>query len=179
VNAQAAHGRTGPGGRPFEATLRTADASGHLSRRIGMRTFDIALRSEGVSQPACTSCHLPTGGIITEERTEGAHANIQPVHPSEGGSTCITCHAPRDVARLTLRNGETVSLDQAYRLCVQCHFAQVEAWSGGAHGKRLDGWQGRRVVLGCADCHEPHRPALEQRIPFPGPHLPSTRHERP
>ena len=42
---------------------------------------------------------------------------------------------------------------------------QVDAWAGGAHGKRLDGWQGRRVVMGCADCHDPHRPASSRASP--------------
>jgi hypothetical protein len=66
-----------------------------------------------------------------------------------------------------------VALDHAYRLCAECHSPQVTAWAAGAHGKRLDGWRGRRVVMGCAECHDPHRPSLEQRIPFRSPTLPS------
>jgi hypothetical protein len=83
------------------------------------------------------------------------------------------------VARVALRTGEAVGLDQAYRLCAQCHFAQVDAWAGGAHGKRLDGWQGRRVVMSCADCHDPHRPVIPQRVPYPGPRLPTKGHDEP
>ncbi|MEX1184897.1 MAG: hypothetical protein WEF86_16950 [Gemmatimonadota bacterium] len=179
VDARAATGRPAPDERPFETTIRTTAERGYLSRQIGMQTFDIALRSDVISQPACTSCHLPTGDIVTAERTADAHANIQPAHPAEGGATCITCHAPDNVAALMLRTGETVGLDQAYRLCAQCHFRQVDEWRGGAHGKRLDGWQGRRVIMGCADCHDPHRPAITQRIPFPGPRLPPKGHEQP
>ena len=55
----------------------------------------------------------------------------------------------------------------------------TEAWAGGAHGKRLDGWQGRRVLMGCADCHDPHRPALETRIPFRAPQLQRARGRNP
>jgi hypothetical protein len=34
------------------------------------------------------------------------------------------------------------------------------------------GWSGRRVVVGCADCHDPHRPATETRPPMAGLSLP-------
>ena len=60
---------------------------------------------------------------------------------------------------LVARTGERATLDESYRLCAQCHFAQADAWAGGGHGKRLDGWQGRRVVMACTDCHDPHAPA--------------------
>ena len=70
---------------------------------------------------------------------------------------------------LALKSGDRVGLDLGYRLCAQCHSAQAQAWAGGGHGKRLDGWQGRRVVMGCSDCHDPHRPATQARIPFRAP----------
>jgi hypothetical protein len=75
------------------------------------------------------------------------------------------------VELLALKSGERVTLDHTYRLCAQCHYKVAESWAGGAHGKRLDGWQGRRVVMGCADCHDPHRPAIGSRIPFRAPQL--------
>jgi hypothetical protein len=109
---------------------------------------------------------------MDRQRIADAHQNVQPLHPAETGAACATCHDARNVERLVLQSGGTATLDQAYALCAQCHFGQVEAWAGGAHGKRLDGWRGRRVVIGCTDCHDPHRPAIEQRIPFPGPRLP-------
>jgi hypothetical protein len=176
VRATPAEGRTGPGGQPFETTRRIDDVATHLTRQIGTRTFEIAMRSAGRSQPACSSCHLAGGRIVTEDRTADAHADIQPVHPTELGPTCITCHAAEDPERLALRGGGRTTLDEAYRLCAQCHFAQVESWAGGAHGKRLDGWQGRRVIMNCADCHDPHNPSIEQRIPFPGPRIPRSGH---
>jgi nitrate/TMAO reductase-like tetraheme cytochrome c subunit len=108
------------------------------------------------------------------ERIPDAHRNIQPLHPSATGATCSTCHVPAAVERLVLPEGGTVSMDQAYRLCAQCHAPQLRDWAGGTHGKRLEGWAGRRVVMNCADCHDPHNPALERRTPFPGPQLPTT-----
>jgi hypothetical protein len=109
---------------------------------------------------------------VSTARAQDAHQDIQPLHPSEAATVCVGCHAPRDVSRLVLQSGETVPLGDAYRVCAQCHASQVEAWAGGAHGKRLGGWQGERVVLGCADCHDPHRPEIPRRVPFRGPVLP-------
>ena len=60
-----------------------------------------------------------------------------------------------------------------------CHFTETDAWAAGGHGKRLDGWRGRRVVMGCADCHDPHDPAPRPRTPFAGPHLPASGAEHP
>ena len=85
--------------------------------------------------------------------------------------SCSTCHSAGDVELLTLKSGERATLDHTYRLCAQCHFTQAKAWAGGGHGKRLDGWQGRRVLMGCADCHDPHKPATEQRVPFRAPRI--------
>jgi hypothetical protein len=109
--------------------------------------------------------------VLADQRIADAHQNIKPLHPAQTGAVCSTCHAPDNVEFLALKSDDRVTLDHAYRLCAQCHFSQAEAWAGGAHGKRLDGWQGRRVVMGCADCHDPHKPALEPRIPFRAPQI--------
>ena len=173
VRAESVQTRAGPGGQPFEVALRVRESVAGHARRIGTRTFEIALRSDERTSFPCSACHGIRGTILRSERTADAHGNIQPVHPAESGATCATCHAASSVERLALTSGETISLDHAYRLCAQCHFAQVNDWAGGAHGKRLDGWRGRRVVMGCTDCHDPHRPAVGQRIPFPGPRIPA------
>lgn len=173
VAADTVHGRTGPDGRPFEVALRTADARTGHARRYGQRTLPIQLRTRApdLTQYPCTSCHMGRAMVLTDERKSDAHASLRTVHPAETGATCATCHAPANVELLALKSGERVTLDHAYRLCAQCHFEQVEAWSKGGHGKRLDGWQGRRIVMGCADCHDPHAPALDTRMPFRPPRL--------
>jgi hypothetical protein len=166
-------GRTSPNGEPFEVALRTGGDPTHLTRRFGSRAMDLGarVRTPDLGQYPCSSCHVDGGVLPGVDRIADAHQNIQPVHPRETGATCTGCHASENVATLALGNGERASLDHAYRLCAQCHSTQVEDWAAGAHGKRLDGWQGRRVVMGCADCHDPHHPALEQRIPFSPPHI--------
>jgi hypothetical protein len=174
VPTAAVTGRAAADYQPFEVARRTPEAiSGH-ARRIGVATFDLALRlrTPDLTQYPCTSCHVAGEIVVTPGRIDDAHRDIQPVHPAETGATCGTCHSADDVEMLELLSGERVQLDQAYLMCAQCHFAQVDAWGGGGHGKRLDGWQGRRVVMGCADCHDPHNPSLEPRSPFAGPPLP-------
>lgn len=166
-------GFVGPDGAPFDVALRSGEpATGH-TRRFGLTTMPTSLRglSPVLGQHPCTSCHFGRRVTMTDARIGDAHQNIQPVHPARVGAVCSTCHAPDDVETLALRSGERPSLDHAYRLCAQCHFAQADAWAGGAHGKRLDGWQGRRVLMGCTDCHDPHQPVVPQRVPFRAPEL--------
>ena len=164
---------TGPGGKPFEVAIRTADPSAANYRRFATitRRNSARARSANLGQYPCTSCHLGRRMVLRDERIKDAHQNIQPLHPKQTGATCATCHAAENVELLTLKSGERATLDHTYRLCAQCHFNQAESWAGGAHGKRLDGWQGRRVVMGCADCHDPHNPTIESRIPFRAPQL--------
>jgi len=116
---------------------------------------------------------------MANQRITDAHNDIQPVHPEQTGAVCSTCHSAEDVQLLTLKSGERARMDDSYRLCAQCHFTQAETWAGGAHGKRLDGWQGRRVVMACTDCHDPHTPAVTPRIPFRAPQIQRSRgHDR-
>ena len=174
-------GWMGPGERPFEVTLRTADPVSALARRFGTITLRTSLRARtpDLGQYPCTSCHLGRRMVLADERVADAHQNITPIHPAQTGAVCSTCHAPDNVELLTLKSGDRATLDHAYRLCAQCHFSQAEAWAGGGHGKRLDGWQGRRVVMGCGDCHDPHKPTLEPRIPFRAPQLQRPRGDAP
>lgn len=174
-------GWKGPGDRPFEVTLRTSDPVSALARRFGTITLRTSLRarSPDLGQYPCTSCHLGRRMVLADERVGDAHQNIKPIHPAQTGAACSTCHAPDNVELLALKSGDRATLDHAYRLCAQCHFSQAEAWAGGGHGKRLDGWQGRRVVMGCADCHDPHKPALDPRLPFRAPQLERPRGNAP
>ncbi len=177
VQAVPVKGWTGPDGKPFEVALRSAAPEAGHSRQFGTTDLPIALRSRAaaISQYPCTSCHQGRKVVLANERISDAHNNIKPVHPDRTGAVCSTCHSADDVELLTLKSGERATLDESYRLCGQCHFPEAGAWAGGGHGKRLDGWQGRRVVMACTDCHDPHKPAVPVRIPFRAPQLERTR----
>jgi hypothetical protein len=169
-------GWTGPGGVAFYVATRSRHEGEYRHRQFGQAVFDLTLRLDesGITQEPCASCHEGQRPVAGRAGTDGesVHQNVQPVHPAQTGAQCLTCHAASDPGRLRLERGGTVSIDHAYRLCAQCHFRQVESWAHGAHGKRLVGWRGRRVVMGCADCHDPHRPATEVRSPLAGLSLP-------
>ena len=162
---------TGPGGRPFDVATRTNEYEAGHPRTFGSIVLPTALRPRALGQYPCTSCHLGRKIVMADTRIGDAHQNVEAVHPEQTGAVCSTCHASDNVELLPLKGGARAPLDQSYRLCAQCHFPQVNAWANGGHGKRLDGWQGRRVVMGCGDCHDPHRPALEPRIPFRAPQI--------
>ena len=163
-------GFTGPGGKTFETASRLSGSDAALHRQIGMRTFALPLRvsARPVSQYPCATCHQGTSLIRS---AQPAHDNVQPGHPRYAAGACTTCHVTGAVDRLALPGGATTSLDHAYQLCAQCHFAQANAWAAGAHGKRLVSWGGRRVVMSCPACHDPHRPGVESRLPFAGPRI--------
>ena len=174
-------GWLGPGDRPYEVTQRTEDPSTALSRRFGNITLRVSarVRAPNLGQYPCTSCHLGQRIALRDTRRAATHENIKPVHPAQTGGACSTCHSSANVELLALKSGERATLDHTYRLCAQSHFAQARDWAGGGHGKRLDGWQGRRVLMGCADCHDPHKPAIEPRIPFRAPQLERPRGRTP
>jgi len=178
VPAEPVEGLKGPDGQPFDVTGRTSAREAGHPRRFGDITLQTSLRDRAIGQYPCTSCHVGRKVVMRDRRIAHVHENIQPVHPAETGAVCSTCHAEDDVGMLPLKDGQRAPLEQAYRLCAQCHFQQVRDWAGGAHGKRLDGWEGRRVVMGCADCHDPHQPAIEPRAPFRAPQIEPTRAER-
>jgi hypothetical protein len=173
VQAVPVQGWLGPDQRPFEVALRSAAPEAGHARPFGTITLPIALRSRaaGISQYPCSSCHQGRKVVMANKRIGDAHNNIKPVHPDSTSTVCSTCHSADDVSSLTLRGGQRAPMDESYRLCAQCHFEQAKAWAAGAHGKRLDGWQGRRVVMACPDCHDPHKPAVLRRIPFRAPEL--------
>lgn len=181
VVTDAVVGFTGPGEQPFEVARRSASPEAGHARRFGTITRSLVLRiqSPALTQYPCTSCHAGARVTMAAQREPDVHNDIQPVHPDTSGGVCATCHAPEDASLLVLLEGKRAPLDQSYRLCAQCHFQQAEAWAGGGHGKRLDGWQGRRVVMACADCHDPHHPGVEPRIPFRAPVLERTHRDDP
>lgn len=140
----------------------------------GDTPFSVALRTPSLTQFPCQSCHGTPVKVRAASSGPRAHPTVEPVHPDGLATRCATCHDGTDLERLRLQDGSTVSLDEAYRLCRQCHYRQVEEWAAGGHGKRLGGWRGERVVLSCTGCHDPHAPRTPRRMPVEFPRIPHT-----
>ena len=140
----------------------------------GQTPFAVHTREDAIGQYPCSLCHekaLVQPAQASAERRWG-HLDIQPSHPER--ANCQTCHNYDDLQTLKLEDGSTVGFDQAYQLCARCHFDQARDWAGGAHGKRMGGWKGIRVVMNCTDCHDPHAPTFAPRMPVAGPRVPRT-----
>ncbi len=137
----------------------------------GGTSFSVERRTPHLKHAPCSSCHGSPGPARPSGGRRRAHEAIIPTHPAALASDCATCHDPRDFERFRLQDGGTVSLDEAFHLCRQCHFQQAEDWAAGAHGKRLSSWRGERVDMSCTACHDAHAPATIKRMPVEFPKL--------
>ncbi len=141
---------------------------------VQSKPFFVTRRTAKITQFPCAVCHETplTAPAPAEVVNRGMHVDIDLHHADSATMSCATCHNYADLSGLRLLGGDIIPFDASYRLCSQCHFEQAQDWAGGAHGKRLAGWQGKRVVMNCADCHNPHAPALGSHWPVQKPEIP-------
>lgn len=133
--------------------------------------FSVETRHDKLTIRNCTECHQ--GQRVSRSadfkgrkaQSRRAHWNIKLEHAEAQIMNCKTCHSKSDVSRLQLLGGQSVEINHAYKNCRQCHSSQAKDWAGGAHGKRVKTWAGRRIVYNCTGCHNPHKPRLEKRWP--------------
>ncbi len=122
-------------------------------------------RKDKVERFKCSQCH-DNKSVSVAQAAEMAHGDIKLNH---GGQlkqlSCFTCHSKEERDLLMTEAGEAVDMDHSYQMCGQCHFRQKKDWVGGAHGKRISYWAGKRVVKNCTSCHNPHAPRFEKRWP--------------
>jgi len=122
-------------------------------------------RKDKITRYKCSQCHNQETMQITDA-ARIAHGTIVLDHGGvEKPLSCFTCHSKEQRNLLVTESGDTVDLDHSYQLCGQCHFRQKKDWAGGAHGKRIGYWAGRRVVKSCTACHDPHSPLFKKRWP--------------
>ena len=139
------------------------------------RPFFVKTRTDQIVQYPCSSCHEESKPLAPNNESassQSMHVDIELVHASPDSMDCLTCHSADAPGTLHTLNGKPIAIDHAYQLCSQCHFEQGNDWAGGAHGKRLAGWKGKRVINNCTECHDPHSPAFAARIPELGPLIP-------
>ncbi|MDQ7005918.1 MAG: cytochrome c3 family protein [Acidobacteriota bacterium] len=119
----------------------------------------------------CSSCH-EEGDYDATRRELGFHEEIQLNHGPRD-RWCFDCHNPeqRDVLRLS--SGRTVTFEESYELCGQCHGTIFRDWKQGIHGRRRGYWNGAKSYLLCAHCHNPHSPRPAPIKPLPPPIHPS------
>jgi len=141
----------------------------------GDEPFFVQERTPQLLQFPCHSCHLQPlltaeTNPLVDQRT--MHVDINLKHAGPEVMDCWTCHDPENLDHLHMAKGAPIGMNQTHQLCAQCHFEQARDWARGAHGKRVGGWRGKRVVMSCAGCHNPHQPAIEKQWPVTFPILP-------
>lgn len=123
----------------------------------------------------CSECHKELE-VNTERRVlENAHDDII-LHHDEQNRWCLDCHNPNNRDELRLASGLSVSFEESYRLCGQCHGTEYRDWRLGIHGKRTGMWNGEKQYLLCAHCHNPHSPKFKPIRPEKAPDRPELIH---
>lgn len=130
--------------------------------------FQIRSREAAMEKFPCQRCHKVPLQQMKHDGKDGktkAHWNLQLKHANKAVMNCATCHDTADLNRLKTVAGEPVAINASWQVCSQCHFKQGSDWAAGAHGKRVVGWAPPRVSKTCVECHNPHQPAWDHRLP--------------
>jgi len=136
-----------------------------------MPSFRVVASRKDKEMHPCSNCHEWVPPIKEARELPSPHDNFELKHGLHGKGQfwCFTCHDDKGQRKLRTFEGETIEFEDAYILCSQCHVDQARDWAFGAHGKRLDNWQGERVVYNCTACHYQHSPAWSTRTAKAGP----------
>lgn len=129
--------------------------------------FEVVPRRDDLFFYPCDKCH-EFMDASDEVRMLDAPHDIEDEH-GNGRLWCIQCHSMTDRNTLWTLLREPVDFDEAYIVCGGCHASRQKDWYYGAHGKRVGGWLGKRVIYNCTHCHDPHSPAIQPRKPAPVP----------
>ena len=129
----------------------------------------IPFLEEGDYYP-CSDCHdgveqiaNPSIRLLEEE-----HKEVELVH-GRGRFWCLRCHNPDNRDVLMSSNHEPISFNDSFLLCGECHYREQKDFFLGGHGKRLDSWQGEKVLKACTSCHNPHDPKIKSRDGWQAP----------
>lgn len=183
-------------GKPVLKKDPTKPAGISLSTSTPYKTppFEVVPRKEeNLEMYPCSDCHLETPVNPKQRVLKEEHEDIVLKHGGER-FWCLTCHnLKKNPDTLVSMKNTAIDLDQAYLLCGQCHFQRQKDWYFGAHGKRkgawadpqtipltrdklrvsdrdkIGTWQGKRIILSCTACHNPHDPVIQPQKPSPVP----------
>ena len=128
-------------------------------------TFFTLPRREEMKRYDCRECHTASMKTMASSDEQQAHWDVKLNHAFSDIMDCATCHGHGDASTLISINGTQIEYDNSHLLCGQCHSNQLNDWYGGAHGKKLSGWKTPRVSKTCVECHDPHKPGFDQRMP--------------
>jgi hypothetical protein len=144
---------------------------GHRAEPVQLPGYEhVYVAEANPARKDCARCHKPGEEPYRDESMppgQDAHWEIAVHHA--GDMDCFSCHKKEDPAKLVSVVNKAADLGSAYLHCGSCHKDQFESWLGGAHGKRLTGWSGVRIIKNCTGCHDPHAPARGTTLPVAQP----------
>lgn len=148
-----------------QASIALPDNTVLVTSRYQGGRFWTETRKDKIERFKCSQCHN-NKPVTIANATKMAHGEIVLDHGGrEKPLSCFTCHNKEQRDRLVTEAGGDVDMDHSYVMCGQCHFRQKKDWVGGAHGKRIGYWAGKRVVKSCTSCHDPHSPLFKKQWP--------------
>ena len=171
----------GPGDRPFEVAIRTSEReAGHVAQVRLHHAADRAAR-------AAPSASIPAPRVISAgrsswptQRIADAHQNIQPVHPAADGRRLLDLPCGRQ--RRAAGAQERRARDAWIRATACARSAISSRQTRGPAARTASGstaGRGAGSSWVARDCHDPHKPAVEPRIPFRAPQHRAHRRPRP
>nr|VFJ74997.1 MAG: hypothetical protein BECKFM1743A_GA0114220_108072 [Candidatus Kentron sp. FM]VFJ75196.1 MAG: hypothetical protein BECKFM1743C_GA0114222_108282 [Candidatus Kentron sp. FM]VFK22009.1 MAG: hypothetical protein BECKFM1743B_GA0114221_108332 [Candidatus Kentron sp. FM] len=132
---------------------------------VGVPDFEAVSRKKQLRLYPCVNCHrfLPVNATPRKLITASPHPST--LQHGKGRLWCPECHHMQNKDFLhTVADGE-IDFDQEHLVCGQCHYSHHKDWYFGVHGKRLGNWRGKRKMVLCSHCHNPHKPVIEPRKP--------------
>ncbi len=138
------------------------------ARRVVQTPFEIVPREDRLTYYPCMACHQVME-VNYQERDLAQTPHLKEQPHGQGRFWCLTCHDPDDRNSLRTLKGERVGFSETHLVCEQCHSHRGQDWFHGAHGKRVDNWQGQRAIYTCTECHDPHNPVIPPGPPDPPP----------
>ena len=170
--------------------VRAATARGQTAAEAP--EFKVTPRMDRIRNYPCTKCH--DNKFVDRRVRELQDEHTKLVFEHGGGRFwCYdACHKGTDMDNLVSLRGRTVSYDESYKLCGQCHYQRLD-WYFGGHGKRQGAWEnqreipmvadelkvadrnqigrwaGERMILNCTECHDAHSPSIKPFEPSPPP----------
>ncbi len=128
--------------------VRAATARGQTAAEAP--EFKVTPRMDRIRNYPCTKCH--DNKFVDRRVRELQDEHTKLVFEHGGGRFwCYdACHKGTDMDSLISLRGRTVSYDESYKLCGQCHYQRLD-WCFGGHGKRQGAWENQREIPMVAD----------------------------
>lgn len=150
-----------------EATMPEPTEPAVFKGHPGAPAYTVVPRTDKFAIYPCTTCHQ---ALVPNPKPR----KLQSPHPAaldhgDGRMWCLDCHTLKNRDVLHTIRGEPVDFNQSHLVCGQCHADRHRDWAFGGHGKRVENWQGERVLYNCTHCHDPHSPHVKPREPSPPP----------